>query len=233
MDSHFRWTHALRAELDGVYARSHQRGLDHLQQHDDLLVGLASLRSDFDHFVDEHWIPMQRFAHGVVSGLAVYAGADPISPPVPGRCSTCTRPLVAEGVNGSTYPIAPHNSPFLSFDAAGSVSSDSLPSLESINSSSSSGVFVSAPSSPSFCLPSGPEPSPHHDVYRTYETREELEAYWRLEESLQQAEGFSSGSPPGFEDADNRIPEAASVGVRGGDGENGGTSAGGVVGGWF
>jgi len=74
MDDMIAWSNKLRSELDLNYT-------DHFAQMDrlvsaqrELMIKYDVLQSKFDHFIDEHWRPMQHFACGVVSCLAVFAG---------------------------------------------------------------------------------------------------------------------------------------------------------------
>ena len=48
----------------------------------ELSVKFNVLQPKFDHFIDEHWCPMQYFAYGVVSCLAVFAGDSSFELPV-------------------------------------------------------------------------------------------------------------------------------------------------------
>jgi len=74
MDEMIAWSNKLRSELDLNYA-DHYTRMDQLvsAQHE-LTIKYDVLQSKFDHFIDEHWHPMQHFACGVVSCLAIFAG---------------------------------------------------------------------------------------------------------------------------------------------------------------
>jgi len=139
MDDMIAWSNKLRSELDLNYA-------DHFAQMDRLVsaqrkltIKYDVLQSKFDHFIDEHWRPMQHFACGVVSCLAVFAGdvsfelpfnvgagsesGTPFPPP-PSRCEC-------------PPPDTPLSSQYFSDTGVGINSSQSLPSLLSQSSHSS------------------------------------------------------------------------------------------------
>jgi len=139
MDDMIAWSNKLRSELDLNYA-------DHFAQMDrlvsaqrELTIKYDVLRSKFDHFIDEHWRPMQHFACGVVSCLAVFAGDASFElpfnvgagsesgtpfPPPPSRCEC-------------PPPDAPLSSQYFSDTGVGIDSPQSLPSLLSQSSHSS------------------------------------------------------------------------------------------------
>jgi len=139
MDDMIAWSNKLRSELDLNYA-------DHFAQMDqlvsaqrELMIKYDILQSKFDHFIDKHWRPMQHFACGVVSCLAVFAGdasfelpfdigvrSEPGAPfpPPPSRCER-------------SPPDAPLSSQYFSDTGVGIDSPQSLPSLLSQSSHSS------------------------------------------------------------------------------------------------
>jgi len=139
MDDMIAWSNKLRSELDLNYA-------DHFAQMDrlvsaqrELTIKYDVLQSKFDHFIDEHWRPMQHFACGVVSCLAVFAGDASFElpfnvgagsesgtpfPPPPSRCEC-------------PPPDAPLSSQYFSDTGVGIDSPQSLPSLLSQSSHSS------------------------------------------------------------------------------------------------
>jgi len=133
------WSNKLRSELD-------LNNTDHFTQMDrlvsaqrELTIKYDVLQSKFDHFIDEHWRPMQHFACGMVSCLAVFAGdalfelpfnvgvgsesGTPFPPP-PSRCER-------------SPPVAPLSSKYFSDTGVGIDSLESLPSLLSQSSHSS------------------------------------------------------------------------------------------------
>jgi len=74
MDEMIAWSNKLRCELD-LNAADHYARMDQLvSAHRELSIKYDVLQSKFDHFIDEHWRPMQHFTCGVVSCLAVFAG---------------------------------------------------------------------------------------------------------------------------------------------------------------
>jgi len=139
MDDMIAWSNKLRSELDLNYT-------DHFAQMDwlvsaqrELTIKYDVLQSKFDHFIDEHWCPMQHFACGVVSCLAVFAGDASFElpfnvgagsesgtpfPPPPSRCEC-------------PPPDAPLSSQYFSDTGVGIDSPQSLPSLLSQSSHSS------------------------------------------------------------------------------------------------
>jgi len=118
MDDMIAWSNKLRSELDLNYA-DHFAQMDRLvsAQHE-LSIKYDVLQSKFDHFIDEHWRPMQHFACGMVSCLAVFAGdtsfelpfnvgaGSKSGTPFPLPPSRCECPL-------PTLPSPPNTSPTL------------------------------------------------------------------------------------------------------------------------
>jgi len=139
MDEMIAWSNKLRCELD-LNAADHYARMDRLvSAHRELTIKYDVLQSKFDHFIDEHWRPMQHFACGVVSCLAVFAGdasfelpfdvgvrSEPGAPfpPPPSRCER-------------SPPVAPLSSKYFSDTGVGIDSLESLPSLLSQSSHSS------------------------------------------------------------------------------------------------
>ena len=125
------WSNKLRCELD-LNAADHYTRMDRLvSAHRELTIKYDVLQSKFDHFIDEHWRPMQHFACGVVSCLAIFAGdvsfelpfdvgvrSEPGAPfpPPPSRCER-------------SPPVAPLSSEYFSDTGVGIDSLESLPSL--------------------------------------------------------------------------------------------------------
>jgi len=139
MDDMIAWSNKLRSELDLNYA-NHFAQMDRLvSAQRELTIKYDVLQSKFDHFIDEHWRPMQHFACGVVSCLAVFAGDTSFElpfnvgagsesgtpfPPPPSRCER-------------SPPDAPLSSQYFSDTGVGIDSPQSLPSLLSQSSHSS------------------------------------------------------------------------------------------------
>jgi len=139
MDEMIAWSNKLRSELDLNYA-DHYARMDRLvSAQRELVIKYDVLQSKFDHFIDEHWRPMQHFACGVVSCLAVFAGDASFElpfnvgagsesgtpfPPPPSRCE-------------HSSPNASISSQYFSDTGVGINSPQSLPSLLSQSSHSS------------------------------------------------------------------------------------------------
>jgi len=145
MDDMIAWSNKLRSELDLNYA-DHYAQMDHLvSAQRELLIKYDVLQSKFDHFIDEHWRPMQHFTCDVVSCLAVFAGdvsfelpfdvgvGSQSGAPFPPPLSRCEHPS----------PDAPLPSQFFSDTGVGIDSPESPPSLVSQSS------HLSLPSPPS------------------------------------------------------------------------------------
>jgi len=130
-----------------------------------LSVKLSSLQAEHEHYVNEHWIPMQCFASGVVSALGIPAGEPPESPSFCHRCEGGVqsvgspiqpRPWHPPPTNLSIITLQPsilYNSPQQSSDSL------SVPGLKSVTSSSYSSLLYSPPSSyvdVESCEPSSP-----------------------------------------------------------------------------
>jgi len=105
----------------------------------ELSIKYDVLQSKFDHFIDEHWRPMQHFTCGVVSCLAVFAGDASFELPFDvgaGSQSGAPFPLPPSRYEHSS-PNAPFPSQFFSDTGVGINSPESLPSLLSQSSHSS------------------------------------------------------------------------------------------------
>jgi len=133
------WSNKLRCELD-LNNADHYAQMDRLvSAHRELLIKCDVLQSKFDHFIDEHWRPMQHFACGMVSCLAVFTGdasfelpfdvgaGSQSGTPFPPPPSRCERPS----------PDAPLSSQFFSDTGVSIDSPESLPLLLSQSSHSS------------------------------------------------------------------------------------------------
>jgi len=133
------WSNKLHCELD-LNTANHYSRMDRLvSAHRELLIKYDVLQSKFNHFIDEHWRPMQHFTCGMVSCLAVFAGDASFElpfdvgvrsesgapfPPPPSRCE-------------HPSPDAPLSSQFFSDTGVGIDSPESLPLLLSQSSHSS------------------------------------------------------------------------------------------------
>ena len=72
----FEFTKFLRSELDGAHYLADGRQTMVMSRIDDLSVKLNSLQAEHEHLVNEHWVPLQQFASGVVACLSVLSGTD-------------------------------------------------------------------------------------------------------------------------------------------------------------
>jgi len=133
------WSNKLHCELD-LNNANHYAQMDRLvSAQRELSIKYDVLQSKFDHFIDEHWCPMQHFTCSVVSCLAVFTGDASFElpfnvgagsqsgtpfPPPPSRCECPS-------------PDAPLPSQFFSDTGVGIDSPESLPSLLSQSSHSS------------------------------------------------------------------------------------------------
>ena len=70
----------LHSELDGAHYLNDGQHAQLLGRIDELSVQFNLLRAEHAHYVDEHWIPMQQFARGVLSAMAILANTSPESP---------------------------------------------------------------------------------------------------------------------------------------------------------
>ena len=74
MNNLLAWSDQLHVELDIDAAHRHLQVECLVAANQEMSVQFDQLQAKFDHFIDEHWCPMQHFACGVVSCLAVFAG---------------------------------------------------------------------------------------------------------------------------------------------------------------
>jgi len=90
MNNMFKFAQFLCLELDSA----HYLGDDHqatvMSRIDKLSVKINSLQGEQKHLINEHWIPLQQFASGVVAHFSVLAGMDPAASS-PLFCSKCGR----------------------------------------------------------------------------------------------------------------------------------------------
>ena len=99
----------------------------------ELSVRFEELREEFNHLIECHWVPLQRFSHGVLSSLSVLASAPVEESSFCGGCGGRVMSSVASFGDG------PGQAP-PSFVVPRVQSSESLPNLESVSSSSSSSL---------------------------------------------------------------------------------------------
>ena len=81
VDNLLAWSDQLCVELDIGTAHRDAQVESLLSANREMSVRVDQLQDRFDHFIDEHWHPMQHFACGVVSCLAVFAGDSPFELP--------------------------------------------------------------------------------------------------------------------------------------------------------
>ena len=214
----------LRSELDGAHYLNDGHHVQMLGRIDELSVQFNLLRAEHAHYVDEHWIPMQQFARGVPSAMAILADTSPESPAF---CRVC---------GGGNAPSGPSDEPQPSYSPpVGLVSNDlsafgiynspqqsshslSIPGLESVTSSSVSSVLYSPSSSYVDVIngrPSSPALSFHEGLmhaiiwsdYLHYRREEAFVSAGEQGESetLHSTEGNASGSSAASEDVSEEI----------------------------
>ena len=173
----------------------------------ELSVRFEELREEFNHLIECHWVPLQRFSHGVLSSLSILASAPVEEGAFCAGCGGRIMSSVASFGDGSGQAPSPFVVPRVQ-------SPESLPDLESVSSSSSSSL-----SSPGVAFLDFRS--------RTWERLEEG-ARQLSEEEFQAlfagATGDTSGSDTGATDGSGAILFAVAERVRsslgsGGDGE--------------
>jgi len=247
MNNMFEFTKLLRSELDGAHYLADGRQAIAISRIDDLSVQLNSLQAEHEHLINEHWVPLQQFASGVMACLSVLSGMDPeIASPL--FCSKCGRGRAPSPVGRSSvevgqgcvasFPIGLVSSDLRAF---GLDSSDypsphsdisSVPSLVSLSSSGSEEALLHSSSSSSFSFLRKPFCASHwsDDILTYINTADSI--FYRREEALISAgesgerqavlpEGNSSGSSTAFEDASEEVLAEVAEGARGGGGAEG------------
>jgi len=214
----------LCSELDGAHYLNDGHHVQMLGRIDELSVQFNLLRAEHAHYVDEHWIPMQQFARGVLSAMAVLADTSPESPSF---CRVCGGGNAPSGPSDIYEPshsppvglISNDLSTFSIHDPAHQ-SSDSLsvPGLKSCTSTSASSFLHSSPSSYvdiSNGVPVSPALSFHEKLMRAIILSDYLfyrreEAFILLgelgeQEAVRSTDGNASGSSAAFEDASEEV----------------------------
>ena len=162
IDQLYEFAHHLRYELDGAHNLADSRHALTLSQHHELLVKFTSMKEEYDHMVNDHLIPLQRFAAGVTSSLSVLSGADPVGtaecagggcpPPSQFNQSTpedCPPPISPIPINFRAFGLDPANYSDVPYDASSAPAS--IPNLISNSSSSEESVLCTPASlSPGF-----------------------------------------------------------------------------------
>jgi len=103
MNNMFEFAQFLRSELDGAHYLGDGHQAMVMSKIDELSVKLNSLQAEHEHLINEHWVPLQQFASGVVASLSVLSGTDP-SVSSPSFCRNCGRgnaPPQPQGEDGS------------------------------------------------------------------------------------------------------------------------------------
>ena len=171
-------------------------------------VRFEELREEFTHLIEFHWAPLQRFSHGVLASLSVLATAPIDGATLCRGCGVCIVSPVSQCRDGQGGSAPLSSSPVL----PQILSSESLPELESVSSSS----FSSSYSSP---------PSEFFDFRSRVWERLEEGARQLSEEEFQalfsRAEGDSSESGTAATNGSGEILFRVAEGVRSGDGSGG------------
>jgi len=245
-DQLYEFAHHLCYELDGAHRLADGHHAVTMGQYHELSVKFNSLKADHVHLINDHLIPLQRFAAGVISSLSVLSGTDPISthecanggcvpPPQSGGPLDEERPasispipihLRAFGLDPTDYANVPY--------VTGSPPS-SVPDLISISSSSEESILhPSTPSSPGF---SGEylrlRRTPHwsdvllaHVNFQNYYFLAQEEAFILSGESgeseaIRSTESDASGSGTTSSDGSEEVLAEEAEGVWPGDGAGG------------
>jgi len=96
----FEFAQYLCSELDGAHYLRDGRQVMMTSRIDELSVKLNSLQAEHKHLINEHWVPLQQFASGVVACLSVLSGTDPeVASPL--FCSKCGRGGAPSPIGGS------------------------------------------------------------------------------------------------------------------------------------
>jgi len=239
MNNMFEFTKFLRSELDGAHYLADGHQAMAMSRIDDLSVKLNSLQAEHEHLVNEHWVPLQQFASGVVACLSVLSGADPAvaSPLFCRQCGRGDAPPHSAGENGqgctAPFPVRLVSTDLRAFslDPTDYPSPDSnvssVPSLVTISSSGSEEVFLHSPSSSLFSLLRKSFCASHwSDDILTFINTADILSYCREEAFISSGEsgeceavlpeGDSSGSSTAFEDASEEVLAEVSEGAWGG-----------------
>jgi len=240
----FEFTKLLRSELDGAHYLADGRQAMAMSRIEELSVKLNSLQAEHEHLVNEHWVPLQQFASGVVACLSVLSGTDPaIASPL--FCRQCGRgvasphPTGEDGQGGAaSFPVGLVSSDLRAFglDSADYPSPDSdissVPSLVSLSSSGSEEALLHSSPSSSLSFLRKPFRASHwSDDILTFINTVDIASYRREEAFISAGEsgereavlpeGDSSGSSTAFEDASEEVLAEVAEGTRGGGGAEG------------
>jgi len=244
MNNMFEFTKFLRLELDGAHYLADGCQAMAMSRIDDLSVKLNSLQAEHEHLVNEHWVPLQQFASGVVACLSVLSGMDPVvaSPLFCHQCGQGNAPPHSAGEDGqgctTSFPVGLVSTDLRAFglDSADYPSPDSdispVPSLVSLSSSGSEEALLYSPSSSSFSLLRKPFCVSHwSDDILTFINTADIISYRREEAFISAGEsgereavlpeGDSLGSSTAFEDASEEVLAEVTEGAWGGGGAEG------------
>jgi len=237
----FEFTKFLHSELDGAHYLADGCQAMAMSRIDDLSVKLNSLQAEHEHLVNEHWVPLQQFASGVVACLPVLSGTDPaVTSPL--FCRQCGRgdapphsaredgqgcaapfPVGLVSTDLRAFGLDPTDYPLPDSDIS------SVPSLVSISSSRSEEVLLRSSSSSLFSLLHKPFCASHwSDDILTFINTADILSYRQEEAFISSGElgereavppeGDSSGSSTAFEDASEEVLAEVAEGAWGGSG---------------
>jgi len=240
----FEFAQYLCSELDGAHYLGDGRQAMMTTRIDELSVKLNSLQAEHEHLINEHWVPLQQFASGIVACLSVLSGTDPeIASPL--FCSKCGRGGAPSPVGGSSPEdglgcVAPIPIGLVSDDLQAfgiypanfpsPISPESSPPSPISDSSSEESLLHSSPSS-SYSLvgeyfrdsPPGVHWSDYlvalihtADIFSYQREEGFISAGESGEQEAVPATGDSSGSSATFEDASEEVLAAVAEGAWGG-----------------
>ena len=245
-DQLYEFAHHLRYELDGAHRLADGRHAVTMGQYHELSVKFDSLKADHVHLINDHLIPLQRFAAGVISSLSVLSGTDPVSthecanggcvpPPQSGGSSSeeCPPPVSPIPIHLGSFGLDPSDYSNIPYVVASPPSS--VPDLISISSSSEESIL---------CTPSSSSPGFSGEYFRLRRAphwsdilldRINFQDYYFLAreeafissgesgepEAVRSTESDASGSDAMSSDGSEEVLAEEAEGVRTGDGAGG------------
>jgi len=239
----FEFAQFLRSELDGAHYLGDGRQAMVTSRIDELSVKLNSLQAEHEHLINEHWIPLQQFASGVVACLSVLSRTDPtVSSPL--FCHQCGRgdaPAQPQGEVGlgcvAPIPIGLVSDDLRAFGIHPSNFPSPISSVPSlISASSSEGSLLHSSPSSSYSLVSEYFRDPSYVLHwsdhlialintldiLTYQREESFVSWGELgEQEAVPTAGDSLGSSTVFEDASEEVLAEIAEGAWGGGGAEG------------
>ena len=161
-DQLYEFAYHLCIELDSAHNLADNCHALMMSQHHELLVKFNSLKEEHDHMINDHLIPLQRFAAGVISSLSALSGTDPVGtaecadggclpPPQPVQSASenCPPPISPIPVDVRAFGLNPSNYSDVPYHMTSAPSS--IPNLFSISSSSEESILCTPSSlSPGF-----------------------------------------------------------------------------------